>query len=381
MRFAGCALAILAVAAPLAFAGPDANRPAHISWADKQHRYGWALSTARTKGGWCPSRYVAPRVCSTEDGGKHWHGILYGNFDHALAVVRSGQRKGLVYLTHANQTYPLLTLNNGGDWYLNSRMYGAGRIWVKKGRVFWTSHENVYRLSGWPSPGVRATCSVPGLTTGWVYGVHAVGPRRNVCWAPDYKQPAGIVRGVSKTLISTPDQSKISWADSRHAFASDPAGARWRCAPKGARDYVVTLCATNNAGKSWWISYSQEWKTFGSLLAIFDVWRGPAKDGAFELAFSSDGYGADTVFVTHDGGGNWEESEAFFDGMKHGCDGEEPAGTLCAGGITFHQVHTEPQQLVYDLIVCPTPFTQCETRTYRMDGWPNGNLTPVRLSP
>jgi hypothetical protein len=103
--------------------------------------------------------------------------------------------------------------------------------------------------------------------------------------------------------------------------------------------------------------------------------------GTVDLAFSSDGYGADTVYVTHDGGGSWGTSEAFFDGIKNGCDSEEPPGTLCAGGITFHQVHTEPQQLIYDINVCKAPFTeQCEKRTYRMDGWPSGTLTPVQLS-
>jgi len=381
MRIAlGAMLAILAIAAPVSSAAPRKTVPAHVSWADKQHRYGWALSTARTKGGWCPSRFTAPRVCSTQDGGKHWHGILYGNFDGALAIVRSTPRAGLVDLTYGSERYPLLTLDDGRRWYANSRMSAARRVWVRGGRVYWSEYENVYRLSKWPSPGVRATCSVSGLRTTWVSGVHASGPRRSVCWATDYDQPAGIVLGLSKTLISTPDRSIVSWADKKHAFATDPAGAKWRCAPRGARDFVVTLCGTNNGGKSWWISYSQEWKTFGSLLAIFDVWRGPAQDGAFEIAFSSDGYGADSVYVTHDGGGSWEASDVFFAGMRHACDSEEPAGTVCAGGISFHQVHTEPQQLVYDLSVCTAPFTApCETRTYRMDGWPNGTLAPVRL--
>jgi hypothetical protein len=320
-------------------------------------------------------------VCATEDGGKHWRGILYGNFADPLAIVRSTPRAGVVDLTHGTQTYPLLTLDKGRHWYLNSRMYGARRVWVRGGRVYWSDSANVFRLSKWPSAGVRATCSVPGADTLWAYGVHAVGPLPNVCWDRVYHQPTGLVSGVSKTLISAPDTSIASWADSKHAFATDPAGAKWRCAPPGAHGYVVTLCGTDNGGKSWWIDYSQEWKTFDSLLTIYGVWRGPAKDGVIDLAFSSDGYGADTVYVTHDGGGGWGTSEAFFDGIKNGCDSEEPPGTLCAGGITFHQVHTEPQQLIYDINVCKAPFTeQCEKRTYRMDGWPNGTLTPVQLS-
>jgi hypothetical protein len=45
----------------------------------------------------------------------------------------------------------------------------------------------------------------------------------------------------------------------------------------------------------------------------------------------------------------------------------------------------DPLHLVYDLNVCTSKeayeFASCEKRTYRMDGWPGGPLTPVRISP
>jgi hypothetical protein len=176
----------------------------------------------------------------------------------------------------------------------------------------------------------------------------------------------------------------ISWADKKHAFATDPFGRKWKCAPPGARDYVVTLCSTNNDGKSWWIAFSQEWraKTLDSFVDIFSVWRGPARNGAFDLAGASDAGSGDTVYVTRDGGGNWDPSEAFFAELRHECTADEPAGTVCAGGVHFHQNHAKPLRLVYDLNVCTAPFTSpCEKRTYRMGGWPNGNLTPVQISP
>jgi hypothetical protein len=174
----------------------------------------------------------------------------------------------------------------------------------------------------------------------------------------------------------------VSWADKKHGFATDPAGKTWRCSPRGARQYVVTLCGTNNGGKLWWIAFSQEWRgKADSLLDIFSVWRGPARDGAFDLGGDSDAGGGDTVYVTHDGGGNWTPSDAFFDGFRHECAFDEPAGTVCAGGVHFHQNHAKPLQLVYDLNVCTlgSHTGSCEKRTYRMDGWPKGMLMPVRI--
>ena len=176
----------------------------------------------------------------------------------------------------------------------------------------------------------------------------------------------------------------VSWADKNHAFATDPFGKKWKCAPRGARSYVVTLCGTNSGGKRWWIAFSQEWrhKGFDSLVEIFSVWRGPARYGAFDLAGEGDAGGGDVVYVSRDGGGSWHANDAFFDGMRNECPTDVPPGTVCAGGVHFHQNHAKPLRLVYDLNVCTAPFaTPCEKRTYRMGGWPKGPLTPVQIAP
>ncbi len=201
-----------------------------------------------------------------------------------------------------------------------------------------------------------------------------------------------VILAVAAPLASAgPDANlpdHISWADKKHAFATDPFGKVWKCAPRGARQNMITLCATNNGGKRWWIAYDQEYRTkeSDSFVSIFSVWRGPVRDGAFDLAGESDAGSADVVYVTHDGGGDWHPSTAFFAGLRHECTPDEPDGTVCAGGVHFHQNHSKPLRLVYDLNVCTAPFTApspgaCEKRTYRMAGWPTRTLRPVQLSP
>ncbi len=383
MRVALALLATVAIAAPLASAGPSRTLPPHISWADAHHRHGWAPMLKMDRGGWCPSRFAFRRICATEDGGKHWRGILYGDFNRVSLLSRSSSKAGMVVAFHEDRRYTVATLDNGRHWYGSGDIFAtASRVWVNRQRIYWSEGPYVYRLKGWPAK-ARASCT--GGDTVWARGIHAPGPARNVCWLEEAGGfPAGTIRGVASVLIRAPDTSISSWADEKHGFATDPAGPKWRCAPPGARDYVVTLCGTNNGGKSWWLAYSQEWrgKSLGSVVQISDVWRGPSADGAFDLSYSSEGAGADTVFVTHDGGASWQPSDAFFAGLPGECDPDSTLGTVCARGVHFHQVHDDPLQLTYDLGICISKddnyfMGTCGAVTYVLDGWPNGALAPV----
>ena len=100
---------------------------------------------------------------------------------------------------------------------------------------------------------------------------------------------------------------------------------------------------------------------------------------------SGDGAGLDRTFVSHDAGQSWTYETAFYAGFNNYCDPATPVGTVCASGPTFDQTHGDPLQLVYSLNVCTSKddydFDSCQTQTYRMDGWPNGPLEPVKLSP
>lgn len=396
MRIAlGSVLAILAVAAPLASAGPGKGGPAQISWADKQHRYGWAFSPRSTKGGWCPSRYATPRICATEDGGNHWRGILYGKFDSVPFILRSTTYAGVAVVRGLRFTFALGTIDNGRRWYrIAALTYGTG--WrMRAGKIYWDENENrySYRLGGWPPPRAkRANCRVGHDGIRWAPGIFSQGPRPNVCWTARGRQPVGAILGLSAVPVKAPDQSITSWADAKHGFATDPAGVKWRCTPKAARREhsfgpPTVLCRTDDGGKHWKEIFVLEEaaKRFDTVEWIAQVWRGPADDGVMVLAASGDGAGLDRTFVSHDAGQSWTYETAFYAGFNNYCDPATPVGTVCASGPTFDQTHGDPLQLVYSLNVCTSKddydFDTCQTQTYRMDGWPNGPLEPVKLSP
>jgi hypothetical protein len=397
MRIAlGSVLAILAIAAPLASAGPDKGRPAQISWADKQHRYGWAFSPGTTKGGWCPSHYATPRICATEDGGNHWRGILYGKIDAAPFVLRSTSYAGLVVVQARKFRFSLGTLDNGRHWYRVSQLSGVPTR-VRGGHVFWDSGAYSFRLGGWPPPrNKKANCRVGRYGIRWVPGIFSQGSRPNICWEPHVQLgggPVGAILGLSIVVVKAPDQSISSWADARHGFATDPAGVKWRCTPKAARreqgfgPSPTVLCRTEDGGKHWEEIFVLEdgAKRFDTVEWIGQIWRGPADDGVMVLSASGDGANFDRTFVSHDAGASWTYEDAFYAGYDNVCDLYSTAGTVCASGPVFHQAHGDPLELVYDLNVCTSTgaydFDSCETQTYRMDGWPKGPLEPVKLSP
>ena len=91
----------------------------------------------------------------------------------------------------------------------------------------------------------------------------------------------------------------VSWADKNHAFATDPFGKKWKCAPRGARSYVVTLCGDEQRWQALVdrLQRGRRDKGFDSLVEIFSVWRGPSRYGAFDLAGESDAGGGDVVYV------------------------------------------------------------------------------------
>jgi hypothetical protein len=385
-----CAL-VLSAGPPAATARPAAS-PSSISWADRKHRHGWAIWLKADSGGWCPSRYPAPRLCTTEDGGKHWHGILYGDFNRVLFLTRSSRDAGFAVVARDEEKYPVVTLDNGRHWYAFSRLFNAERLWKKRGRIFWKQGELVFKLGGWPPRNAHGAC--PKHT--WVSGIHLKGPEADICWSNGAL--AGRISGVSNILVRAPDTSISSWADAKHGFATDPAGAKWRCTPKDLRSEgegigSVFLCGTEDGGKHWhlvWAPTEQSGsldKALSGGFAIEDVWRGPVKDGAIVFfAWQDGGYSLYSVEVTHDSGAAWERNDVFYDGMSPSCDPASAEGTLCAVGPHFPQDHAQPVHLKYNLGICismaaqdlPGEMGTCGTLTYTLQGWPAGPLAPLR---
>ena len=126
-------LAVVAAAVLVAASG---------SWVDSDH--GW---DAR------PDCHPFGYVCSTENGGRTWHGIyvggLIGNF------VRTSVTAGAVGDQEAGT---LWTRDNGRHWYRTTRLGSPYALWRADPGRFYAGAGNAIRLvEGWPFRG-RARC-------------------------------------------------------------------------------------------------------------------------------------------------------------------------------------------------------------------------------
>jgi len=112
------------------------------SWVDSQH--GW---DART--GCRPFGYL----CSTENGGRTWHGIYVGGL--IANYVRTSVTAGVVADTDSGTFW---TRDNGRHWYRTTRLGDQYALWrADSQRFFIANGSRISLVAGWPPHG-RARC-------------------------------------------------------------------------------------------------------------------------------------------------------------------------------------------------------------------------------
>jgi hypothetical protein len=136
--------ALVALAATsVALALPaDVSGPVSVyGWADAQH--GWGSNA--------PACRPPADLCSTEDGGRTWHGIFEGG-TFVFANVRTSARVGFVS-TGRTESAEFWTRDNGRHWYRTEQVRGYTR---GSGRyLFWLEHRRelgdlVHQVTSWP---------------------------------------------------------------------------------------------------------------------------------------------------------------------------------------------------------------------------------------
>jgi hypothetical protein len=194
MRRVAVAVALLSgVATFVAF---DAWAIPEESWVGSQ--YGWTAVPP-------PACKPARNVCSTEDGGRSWHGIFDGG-TFVFGVVRTSASAGVVS-TGRQLSARFWTRDNGRHWYRTRRIgpefQGSGKY------LFWISFSRtLYQVRPWPPRG-RALCR-------GVWAASAFSPVAakggNVC------SGRAVEAGMRATGVATLDQGTFA------ALANVPGG-------------------------------------------------------------------------------------------------------------------------------------------------------------